>query len=286
MTLRGDGLARLLRICEQQAVDDGSGDVVFAMFLEPHEAAPDASFGDKLITFAVNNLQQAPVMAHVELVVPCGPCSKGPVNFATYIGERSKWQADAAANRRYYLSENANRWRAVPVFGQSAARMVREACDASVDVPYSLARYATAWFPFRFLSGMVPDGPRRPAHCATLAARVLRCAVGACLKHRAPWYSPASLYRELCDDLAEQKIRPVQTLMSEDAAASVDALLRHADDDVRALSHERVMAALRSLTLKAAAAEAAGDGAARRLAQRQLATALFRWSVNRDCFSK
>lgn len=288
MALGSEAVARLLRAKADADADDGSGDVVFALFLEPHAPVSDASFADRLITFAVNNLQRAPVMAHVELFVPCPAGSCLPVNFATYIGERSNWQTSKANNESYYIAQNVNRWRAVPIFGKQAARLVRASCDASVDLEYSMLRYITAWWPLRPLSVFVSADQRAPAHCATLTSRILRRSVGACLKHNSNWYSPASLYRELSADLAEQRISPASTLMAVSTAACVQCLLHESSDEVVKLSDESATNAFRALTLKVAAAEAHGDSAAQVLAQRQLASALLRWSVSRldrDCGS-
>eukprot|EP00966_Prymnesium_polylepis_P227950 5274784-Prymnesium_polylepis.1 len=128
---------RILKAKEFQSLDDGSGDVVFAVFLEPHDPPPGSgppSLFDRAVSFVVENMQPSPVMTHVELVVPCRPGSGTPVSFAAYIGSVSAWQSSRDNNEAYYLTNNANRWRAVPVFGKAAARLVRDACDESVGV--------------------------------------------------------------------------------------------------------------------------------------------------------
>lgn len=278
-----EAIRRLLQVQEDQAVDDGSGDVVFAMFLEPHDPAAGSSppsIFDRLVSYVVNNLQQSPVMVHVELVVPCAPGSGQPVNFATYIGDHSAWRSDKAANASYYLGTTAGKWRAVPVFGKHAARLVREACDGSCDVKYSLFRYVTAAWGVRKLAAAVPDGPRQPAHCATLTARMLRNGISHSLRHPSAWYGPASLYGELETALQHQQVVPETTQMG-DIATHVDKLLRHRDDDVRHMSDDDFVSAIRALTLKASAASAEEDAAMRVLSQKQLATALFRWSILR-----
>lgn len=270
------------RYHEKKEQDDLSGDVVFALFLEPH-ASEDAhvapSLFDRALSFAVANLQPSPVMAHVELVVPPPPTTDGPINFATYIGARSGWNVDTKSNHQYYLSVTAGKWRAVPVFGTHAARLVREACDESCDVPYSLFRYVTATRPVRFFADMVPDGPRSPAHCATLTARVLRRALGAALDHRGAYYGPATLYAELCRDLAERNIAPDSTSVGAATQQGVTTLLQGTIPDVAHMTDAMMLPAIRALTLKAAAAEGAGDSAAQRITQKQLATALLKWSL-------
>lgn len=285
MQLASVDLQRILKAKETQEFEDGSGDVVFAMFLEPHNPPPGAdppSLFDKLVTFAVTSLQPSPVMAHVELVVPCVAGADQPVNFATYIGSTSGWQRDVTNNERYYLVNNANKWRAVPVFGKNAARISREICNDSEGIQYSLLRYATASWALRGLSSLVPDKKHSPAHCATLTARILRSVVGTSwLKHSSAWYGPASLYAELCGDLANKAIAPETTMLSTEQAEVVDVMLRHSDDEVKNLGDKKSLEAIRALTLKAASAEAFGDSAMKTLTQKQLATALFRWSVLR-----
>lgn len=286
MNLRPVDLERILKAQQDQQNDDGSGDVVFALFLEPHDPPPGSdppTILDKIVSFAVEHLQPSPVMAHVELVVPCVAGVNQPVNFATYIGSTSGWQKNRANNERYYLINNANKWRAVPVFGKGAAKAVREECNKSEGIAYSLLRYATASWAFRSFSGIVPDNTRSPAHCATLTARILRAAVGkSVLRHTSAWYGPASLYADLRDELGSKAIAPESTMMSPESAGAVDKLLRHSDDDIKHVCDTECLDAIRALTLKTAAAEAFGDSAMQTLTQKQLATALLRWSVARS----
>ena len=277
-------LQRILQAQSEHQIDDGSGDVVFAVFLEPHEPSaadgPPSTF-DRIVTYVVKKMQPSPVMVHVELVVPCCAGSRDPVNFATYIDSTSDWQADKNYNREYYLGTAANKWRAVPVFGKHAARLVREACNESVNVKYSLFRYVTAAWGFRKLAGMVPDGPRQPAHCATLAARLLKAGISGILSHPSAWYGPASLYSELRRDVRARAIVPETTSMGAGVSMQVDRLLRQRDEDVVSMRHDEYMNAIRALTLKATAAEYSNDEAMVVMTQKQLANALFRWSVLR-----
>ena len=275
-----DAIRRLLQAQGQLDQDDGSGDVVFAMFLEPHEVEETGVF-NRLIDFVVNHFQPSPTLVHVELVVPCSPSSTQPVNFATYIGSRSGWQTNRENNANYYLSSTANKWRAVPVFGKHAARHVRSACEKSKGVEYSLLRYVTAAWGVRKLASLMPDGPRDAAHCATLAARCLKSGVEGVLRHPSSWYGPSTLYTELCNDLRSRSIVPDSTSVGQDVALHVDCLLRRRDEDVSSMTNDASMAAIRALTLKASAAESAGDPAMAALTQKQLANALFRWSVLR-----
>lgn len=277
---------RILNIQKYQENDDGSGDVVFAVFLEPHEpppGSPQSTFFEHLINFAVKHLQSEPVMAHVELVVPCAAGREVYVNFATYIGEKSGWQRDKLNNELYYLVNNANKWRAVPVFGKNIAKAVREKCNECQNVEYSIRRYVTSSWAFRGLAALIPDSLKSPAHCATLTARILRNVdTSSRLKHPSPFYGPASLYAELVEHLRHQSIMPESTMVNSETAVAVEKLLRHGDDDVECMDDETCLGAIRALTLKAASAEAYGDTAIKILTQKQLATVLFRWSVIRN----
>lgn len=235
-----------------------------------------------MVNYVVNHFQPTPVLVHCELVVPCSPVRGGPVIFATYIGTKSAWQTDQENNQRYYLGATANKWRAVPIFGKHAARRVREACEKSVGVEYSLLRYLTAAWGVRKLAPLVPDGFRAPAHCATLTARILKRSIEGVLRHPSAWYGPSSLYTELCNDLKSRSIIPDSTNVGSSVSSQVDRLLRHRDEDVSNMSYADVMSAIRALTLKASAAEAFEDSVMSTMTQKQLANALFRWSVLRQ----
>jgi hypothetical protein len=278
-----EAIRKLLKAKESAEVDDQSGDVVFAMFLEPHSQDPSSgppNMLDKLISYVVNNLQPSPVMVHVELVVPPSPGSGAPVNFATYYGDRSDWRTDRKENAAYYMSTTAGKWRAVPVFGKHAARLVRATCDKSLKVKYSLFRYVTAAWGIRKMAAAVPDGPQQPAHCATLTARMLRRGILNSLEHPSAYYGPASLYIELRDRLHKMQIVPDTTELGQ-VSLQVDRLLKHRDEDVRFMTDDEFSSAIRALTLRASAAAASGDAAMQVMTQKQLATGLFRWSILR-----
>ena len=279
-----EAIERLLSAQKAQQADDGSGDVVYALFLEPHDPPPGTtpSWPIRAVEFCVRNFQPAPAMAHVELVVPAPADSAQPINFSTYIGENSGWNYDREQNRAYYMSMTAGKWRAVPVFGLHAARKVRERCNESLKVDYSMLRYLTATPPVRAISRFVPDGPRAPAHCATLTARVLRRALGDSIEHSGAYYGPATLYAELTSELREQRIAPETTVVDGETQETVHKLLHDPLPKVQELADGEVLAALRALTLKVAAAEAFGDTAVQVLTQKQLASALLRWSVVRE----
>jgi hypothetical protein len=275
-------LERILKAKQYQTSDDESGDVVFALFLEPCEPTHGSSSDsiiERVMSYVVENWQPSPVMTHVELVVPLRSGSKYPVNFALYINSVSGWMGNRVDNYRYYLGVNANRWRAIPVFGKGAARLVRKTCDESVGVQYSLLRYVTASKMFRGLSGLVPNKTRSAAHCATLTARILNNSLCGCLPHCASWYGPASLFADLSVNLRKKAVAPETTIMDPDTIAALRRVLHNSDDDLMSLAEDEWMRAIRALTLKTAASETHGDYAMQKMTQKQLATALLRWSV-------
>tara|TARA_B100001094_G_scaffold25343_1_gene21187 strand:- start:5210 stop:6082 length:873 start_codon:yes stop_codon:yes gene_type:complete len=274
-------IARLLNASSAESSKDGDEDVVYALFLEPHTVPEQSSIASKAIHYAINNFQPDPVMAHVELVIPCVPGADEPVNFATYIGENSKWQTNTNTNMKYYLT-SGNKWRAVPVFGAKASTTARKMCSQSVGVKYSLMRYLTASWPLRYFSKLVPNKKRSPAHCATLTSRILKESIPNVLRHASAWYGPATLYGELLEKLRQRNILPESTLMSASTSESVDCILRKRDEDVMAMLDDKAcLNAIRALTLKVASAETYGDSLSQKISQRQLATALLRWSVLR-----
>ncbi len=70
--------------------------------------------------------------------------------------------------------------------------------------------------------------------------------------------------------------------MGDDVALQMDRLLRQRNEETISMSHDQYMNAIRALTLKASAAEASEDAAMVVRTQKQLANALFRWSVLRS----
>ena len=134
-------------------------DVVYALFLEPAgEADPRLSTIECVIDKAVRNFQPSPAMAHCELLIPPIPVDEGlRTQFATYFGRKSAWQTDKIDGYRYYLVDNAGRWRAVPIFQQNAGALLRNEADMELGVDYSLGRYLSAVPPGRWLANLVSD---------------------------------------------------------------------------------------------------------------------------------
>ena len=264
-------------------------DVAYAIFLEP-TAATDTRWStlECAIDKAVRFFQPTPALAHVELLVPPIPSDEGlRTNFATYIGRKSAWQTDKMDGFNYYLVENASRWRAVPIFQVNAGTMIREEADNELGVDYSLARYLSAVPPGRWLSGLVADRRRSPAHCATLTARVLKNSGVYKPAHNSAYYGPSTLYHEL-SHVATSKAHNMGAEgwegMPLDTAQHVESLLRGVmtADTVNRVGDTGCLKAVRALTMKACSALIKSDGVAQRITQQQLATALLRWVILRD----
>ena len=269
--------------------DTEGADVVYAMFVEPRDETPSGwTSGEKCIDFAVRNFQPTPAMTHVELLVPPVPADDADrTQFATYAGRTAAWQSDRVDGVGFYLHANAGLWRAVPVFAPNAATAVRAECDLEQGVPYSLATYLAGVAPLRWVARFLPDRRRTPAHCATLTVRVLKNALGAARapERASPSYGPATLYHELCAHAAHhtQATGMVFRGMSEATAAHVETLLRApmTAKTVQELGEEGCLDAVRALTVRACADLTEGDATSQRLSQKQLATALLRWTLLR-----
>lgn len=266
-------------------------DVVFALFLEPRpEPDPRWTTAEYAIDAAVRLFQPSPALAHCELLVPPVPFDEGlRTQFATYFGRQSGWQTDKSDGFDYYLVQNANRWRAVPIFSMNAAANVRSECDMELGVHYSLAKYLSATPPFRYFAGILSDKRRTPAHCATLTARVLKNALVADASPTRPsaWYGPTTLYHELCGTANWRGARmgaSDYTGMPAETASHVEQLLRGvmSSETIYEVGDEGCMEAVRALTMRVCNTLGQGDSMSQRLTQQQLATALLRWVILRD----
>ena len=216
-------------------------------------------------------LPAAPV-AHVELVVPWRR-ARALHQLWAYIGEDSGWQVDQKKNCVLHLAHGGGaRCRL-----QHAARKVRAACAECCQVDYSMLRYLTAPPPMRARPAYARRGARR--RTATLTARVLRRALGGAI-------DPGRVLR------AGHAVRRADRGPRRGASRRDDGVDGHTQTVIRKLLHStlpelaqmpdaEVLPALRSMTLKVAAAEAFGDSAVQVLTQRQLGSALLRWSVAR-----
>ena len=281
----GDGDAAVAAVA---AMPEGA-DVVYALFLEPHDDTPSEwTMSERCVDWAVRTFQPSPAMTHVELLIPPVPRDEADrTQFATYSGRIAGWQSDRIDGYAFYLHHNAGLWRAVPVFAPNAATAVRAECDLEQGVGYSLATYLAGVAPLRWVARFLPDGRRTPAHCATLTARVLKNALGA---SRAPTrasasYGPATLYHELSAHAAHHTHATGMSFRGIDGAiaGAVESLLRGpmTAEVVQGVGDAGCLESVRALTLRACADLTEGDAISQRLSQKQLATALLRWTLLR-----
>jgi hypothetical protein len=281
-TIGGDGVTD----AGNSTTIDESGDLVFAMFLEPTNAPnPQASLGETVVNAIVEAAQPPPSMLHVELLAP--EHGKDSI-FATYLGFESGFGTAFGNGRDFYFGHNAGRWRAVPIAARNASRRTHAECEHHVATPYSLARYAFAVPPLRSVAALLPSKPHAPAHCATLTARVLRRAIPELgLARSEAWYGPATLFLELTSERQMQRTsafleqrQPSVRAQTDDEAKAVAAhvLVNGTDDEVAQLPHEASTLAVHAMARRAVDADV--DDTARRLVQRQLATALLRRSLD------
>lgn len=287
MSLRSGDVKRVLEARESarapaSAAAGGTGecDLVYVLFEESHQC-PNAPLAEQLLDFAVATCQPSPELAHCELLIPPSNKHESRVLFCTYLGTTSSWSEDQKDNVYFYLKETRNRWRAVPVFHPGAAAAVRAEADCEVGVSYSLARYLTALRPLRWASWFLSTERRAPAHCATLAARVLGNAIGA-TAHNCNYYGPSSLYRELSDRAAQ--VAPGLPTAPPNCARAAEKLLRApiVGSTVASMGDCACQEAVRALTLQAVRDLASADRAAQRTSQKRLADGLLRWVVLRE----
>lgn len=270
---------------------DGSCDVAFALFLEP-DLTQNSHIGwpEWFVDSVVKACQPSPVFVHCEIVIPPLTQDGGShTQFATYMGRRSGWQTDRIDGFGYYLVDKSNKWRAVPIFGKRFASRLRNEANSELGVEYSLARYLTSCFPLRCLSHLVPAGRRKPAHCATLTARVIKNALPATpLSHNCAWYGPSTLYSELCSNAAafSSSVACYETPVgniSVESERNIDELLRRpmTHDTIHGVGDKGCVQVVRLLAIRVTDALVAGDAASQRTTQKQLATAILRWVLLR-----
>ena len=287
--LKNSALQRVLESCTSSSTGQEAGNVVYALFLEPNNKRQcKLSSWDSVLETAIETFQPNPALMHCELLVPPVPNDdEDRISFATYIGRKSGWQTDKADSLNYYLIENIDRWRAVPIFDLNAANRVRLECDNEIGVEYSMIRYLTAFAPLRWTSRLVADTRRSPAHCATLAARVLKNSDVHKLASPTASYGPSRLYNELVAT-ATQKACSTEsecyTKASEKVECNLEMLLRGvmSNETIAEIGDEGCNEVVKYLTYRTCSALFESDGSMQRMLQKQLATALLRWSILRD----
>ena len=272
-------------------------DFVYLLALEGDEPNPEWTFWHKALDFVVQTFQPAPVMTHVELLVPPTQTKKEPkVHFATYSCKTAGWEghfekppASPGEGLRFYLGgRNATSWRAIPIMASDLAEAVRKEGDKHEDTAYSLSSYFFSAPPGRALAWTQSDSPKSPCHCATLSARVLRNAAPSInLPCSSAWYAPSTLFIELgrksrTEEMRtelEERMPHARSLPEQEATDRAKrVLIGGSDEAVRNLSHEDCRYAVLELTKRAIDAADRGVAVERKLAEQSLARALLRWS--------
>lgn len=263
----------------------GLNDVIFLLLLDgPAHPNPHWSWGERLIDDVIQIAQPAPPVTHIELLFPPSSEHKD-MHFSTYIGAQAGFGKSFPNQRTFYMGDNAAQWRAVPLCAKDATMRVRAECEKHVDTKYSLMRYVFAIPPLRAISSLLPESTGSAAHCANLTARCLRNALPELgVQHNSNWYGPTTLALELVSEARERETRsaieastPVRSVgEDEEVARAVSTLLHDTDEKLKALPLQLVRHAITALSLRAVGEDL--DDVAKRITQKQLATALLRYS--------
>jgi hypothetical protein len=111
----------------------------------------------------------------------------------------------------------------------------------------------------------------------------------ACIEHPSHWFGPSSLFLELDSERnrttfhqrmsdCDQHVRSI--VEDEDETVAMHKLLNGSDADILSLSEDACVLAIHRFTLRSL--QPGMDGVARRIAQKQLATSLLRYSLVRN----
>ena len=175
------------------------------MFLLPSTKPYKQGLARTMLNYCVKTFQPKPVVAHVELLFPCGADGEetSQVQLATYSDtNHADWQDvqdDPLGAFDYYLLSNGARWRAIPITGDCSVKELRRSADNCVGAPYSFLMYLTSTPPLRALARYIGDTPKHRGHCAVVSARIMRSA--GCGKYGAQrpsaWYGPSTLFRDM-----------------------------------------------------------------------------------------
>ena len=256
--------------------------------------APDSKWKwwEAALDVVVQTMQPAPSMTHMELLIP--PTDEADdMHFAVYLGKSANWGRAFSGGPKFYLDPNGNgkSWRAFPIVASDAVKRMRTECDRHRDTPYGspyrLFNYPFSVPPLRSLAWMLDDSTGAPAHCASLVARCLHRGLPEInLPQASAWYGPSTLFLELSrkarTDSYRKLLEESETVRStpetEEAARATETLLRGSDDAVRALSDAECRGGVDALCKKCLIAASGNDPTVERLAQKQLAQGLLRWS--------
>ena len=268
-------------------VGDGLADVVFLLLLDgKSEPNPNWTFAEKVLDGLVQFAQPSPAVTHVELLFP--PSSKDKeMHFASYIGAKAGFGSSFHNQRSFYLGENSGQWRAVPITAKKAALRLRTECEKHKDTQYSMLRYVFAVPPLRAIASLLPESVGSPGHCANISAKCLKNALPELgIEHSSNWYAPTTLSLELSSDRHTSRTREALEAIThvrsigedENIARAVSMLMHNTDEELKALEPHLVRDAIAALSLRAVGGGL--DDVGRRICQRQLATALLRYSCN------
>lgn len=247
---------------------------------------PQWGFWETALDAVVQGAQPLPAITHVEICLAPNTI-RDEMHFATYIGSKAGWGSSFGGQREFYLGHNASNWRAIPFVCTNASSRLRRECGNHIGTPYSVAKYICALPPFRALAFLFSDGAQAPAHCANLTARCIKAAMPELkLSHTSAWFGPSTLFLELDSEwrrsafhaqlaASDCSVRSVFDIESETHA--IQCLLNGSDDAILALQTEACMFAIHRLTIRSL--ESGLDDVGKRILQKQLATALLRYSV-------
>lgn len=257
--------------------------------------APDKNWKwyEKLLDAVVQAVQPSPAMTHVELFMPVFSDDDDP-HFATYLGKNSGWGKSFGDSESFYLDPHGNgpSWRAIPIMANDAVQRLRTECEQHVSTPYGafhrLFNYPFAIPPLRSFAWAVDDETLSPAHCAILTARCLRRGLPEIgLANSSAWYGPSTLFLELSrqNRMAAYSVEfeelqtKTSTVEQEEAVRAVEVLLRGSDEKVGELDDTSCQMGIELLAKKSVTASVSGDTTVERVAQKQLARALLRYSI-------
>ena len=277
-----------------QITDGGASElrnVAYVLALEG-SSTPNPSWGfwEKALDVVVQAAQPAPSITHVEICL--GPNARhDDMHFATYLGAKAGWGASFGGQRDFYLGFNGPQWRAVPVVAADASARMRVECGRHVHTPYSLGKYLCGIPPLRAFASLLGEQPQTAAHCGILTARVLKYGLKELGIHHAPsWFGPATLFLELDSErnravfhqkLVDSDCTVRGTADEEAETRAMHTLLNGSDDEiVNNLDDDACAIAIHRLTVRAL--EPGMDDVARKITQKQLATALLRYSLCRN----
>ena len=148
-------------------------------------------------------------------------------------------------------------------------------------------RYAFAVPPLRAIASLLPESVGSPGHCANISAKCLKNALPELgIEHSSNWYGPSTLSLELSSDKHTTATREALEALThirsigedEDLARAVSTMLHNTDEELKALEPHLVRDAIAALSLRAVGDVL--DDIGKRICQRQLATALLRYSCN------